>query len=303
MKEILFEKGYKKEILLSLGFFDCVHRGHGYLIDCAAERAKQINAENFVFTFCNNPYVFFKDGEKEIFVFEERKALLQKHGIDGIIYAEMNNAFLTQSPEIFINNLFSFYDVKEVFCGSDYTFGYHGLGNVDLLKRFAAEKNIKVNVVDFVLSDGQKISSTDIRRYLKNGDIESTNGLLGHTYHITGKVIHNFGRGRVMGFPTANVELNVEKLYPQEAVYATAVTVDGATFNAITNVGKKPTFNDDSLSVESFIIGFDKNLYGKEITVDFYKKIRDIEKFENADQFIIQLKKDIITSNEIRRQL
>lgn len=293
MKEIVFENGYREAAVISLGFFDCVHKGHGYLIDCATKRASEIGAESLVFTFGNNPYSFFKEGEKEIFLYSERKKLLESRNINGVIRAEMNGGFAALEPEIFLEKLFGLYNIKELFCGSDYTFGRKGMGDVKLLKSAAEKNGIKVNVVDFVLSDGRKISSSDIRCYIKSGNVEQCNADLGHEYLITGKVIHNLGRGGKIGFPTANIEIFPDKLYPREAVYATEVTVDGKTYPAITNVGGKPTFGDDSFGIESYLIGCSADLYGKDITVKFFGKLREIRKFDDVGQFTAQLKADI----------
>jgi riboflavin kinase/FMN adenylyltransferase len=303
MKEVLFESNYQNKSVLCLGFFDCVHRGHRDLISAAKKRAEELGAECFVFTFSNNPFAAFGLDEKEIFTYTERKKILEELGISGILCAKMNSEFRELSYVDFLEKLYQSFKIAEVFCGSDYSFGFKGQGKVEQLVQISARFDVKVNVVPFVTEDGNKISSSIIRKCLSQGSVLEANKFLGHPYKICGEVVHNFGRGRVFGFPTANIKLDEDKLYPQEAVYATAVSIDGRLFNSITNVGKKPTFNDFTLTVESFIIGFEGNLYGKYIEVSFFDKIRDIIAFESKEALVDQLKADLEAEKKVARYL
>lgn len=299
----IIESSYDKEIVLALGMFDSVHRGHTHLILKAQEIAEKYGCECAVFTFKNNPYAYFGHNLKMVYTFEERVKILKDLGIDLIVAKEMNENYALTSPEDFLKGIFSDYNIKAVVCGSDYTFGYKGNGNIEMLTKYANNNGINVRIVDFLTHSGKKISSSTIREYIANGNIENANNLIGRPYFISGQVISCHGRGKKYGFPTANIIISDEKLQLKQGVYATSVEVDGKIYKSLTNIGEKPTFNDYSLTVESFLQNFNGNLYGKEITVKFFKKIRDIIKFNNEQELYNQIIKDVEVSDNLQRTI
>ncbi len=301
MHEIIFDQNYNGKLVVALGFFDSVHRGHRHLIELARLKAQSVGAELAVFTFDNNPSGYFGKAEGEIYTYEERVEILKTLGVDAVIRATMDNSFAATPAVDFLDKLFSTLDISAVFCGSDYTYGKNGFGDVNLLKLVAKHYKADVRVVDFVFDGDRKISSSTVKSYLSAGNVEAANALLGDKYHLTGTVEKNYGRGKGLGFPTANINIPAEKLCIRHGVYATSVTVDGKKYEAITNVGDKPTFGISEVNSETYLIGFDGDLYGRTLTVDFFKFMRDIQKYDSKDELILRLSKDIVESGNIKR--
>ncbi|MEG1613290.1 MAG: riboflavin biosynthesis protein RibF [Clostridia bacterium] len=300
----IVENGYDKNIVVALGLFDSVHRGHTRLIDEAKKLAEFLGAECAVFTFKNNPFVTFKQNTGLVFTFEERLPIFQNLGVDVVIAKTMDTKYALTSPEAFLVDLFSQFKISAVVCGTDFTFGHGGAGDVDMLRFFAASKGAIVKQMELLRTEsGEKISSTLIRTFIENGEIALANQLLGRAYRIMGNVVHCFGRGRAYGFPTANIFVPEEKNKMSQGVYATTVEVDGFVYDSLTNIGIKPTFNDYTLTVESFLENYKGNLYGKDITVRFYKKIRNIVKFNSEDEIHEQILRDIEIGAMIKRTL
>lgn len=300
----IVEHSYDKEIVVALGLFDSVHRGHTRLISEAKKLAEFFGAELGVFTFRNNPFKFFNSDIGMVNTFDERARIMENIGVNVLIGKTMDYDYSRTSPEDFLESLFTNFKVVGVVCGPDFTFGYMGVGNVDMLRDYASQRGIIVKQIPYLCTEkGEKISSSLVREYIANGQIRSANMLMGRPYMISGDVVHCFGRGREFGFPTANLYVPDEKLKMSEGVYATTVEVDGYVYNSLTNIGTKPTFDDYTLTVESFLIDYKGNLYDKYITVYFYTKIRDIIKFAGEAEIRDQIKKDIEVASVISRSL
>lgn len=302
MLELKFNRICTEKCVIALGFFDSVHRGHRYLIEKAKECALKNGEKLAVFTFDNNPFGYVGRDEGEVYTYLERVEMLKKMDVDIVVSATMDNAFSATPAVDFLDKLFSTMKISEVFCGSDYRYGKNGFGDVNLLNIVAKHYKVKVNVVDFLtdVSD-KKISTSTIKEYLAVGNVEAANRLLGETYHITGVVEKNFGRGKAMGFPTANIDIPPEKMCIRHGVYATTTVVDGKSYESITNVGDKPTFGVTDVNTETYLIGFDGDLYGKTLTVKFFKFIRGIQKYDSKEQLILRLSKDIVESGAVKR--
>lgn len=300
----IVEQSYDKEIVLALGLFDSVHRGHVHLISEAKKLADDMGIELAVFTFRNNPFSYYGRDTKMVFTFEERTRIFEELGVDVVIGKTMDYEYARTSREDFIVSIAMNFKVKAVVCGADYTFGYKGSGDVDFLKYYLRTRGIPLKIVPYLCTDnGDKISSNLIRKYLSEGRMRLANQLMGRPYMISGDVVHCFGRGREFGFPTANLFLPDEKAVIQEGVYATTVEVDGYIYNSVTNIGSKPTFNDYSLTIESFLVNYKGNLYDKYITVYFYSKIRDIKKFNSEWEVRDQIGKDLEVAKMTNRNL
>ena len=275
-------------IVIALGYFDSIHKGHKQLLNSAKELALKHNLTATSLLFTGS----FK-GEKNVFTLEERLLKLYLLGIEKVVIQELNNDFMKKSPTTFINELLSFYSIKYIVVGEDFTFGYKGEGNVKLLKEICQKHGVEVKVISLKTDEnGNKISSTAIKKHLDCGDILSANTLLGDNYFIKGRVISGKKLGKSLGFPTANIKLSSEKYLLKQGVYYTFTIIDGKLFDAITNVGVQPTFDGEEYIVETYINGFDGDLYSKILTVYFIERIRDIVKFDNIDALKEQLQKD-----------
>lgn len=300
----IVEHSYDKDLVVALGLFDSVHRGHARLISEAHRLSEFFGVELGVFTFRNNPFKYFNKDIGMVYTFEERAKIMESIGVDVLIGKTMDYDYAKTSPEDFLESLFTNFNIKGVVCGLDFSFGNKGNGDVELLKAYAASRGAVVKQVPYLCTeDGDKISSSLIRKYISEGRIRWANQLIGRPYMISGDVVHCFGRGRDFGFPTANIFVPEEKTQMLEGVYATTVEVDGYIYNSLTNIGSKPTFNDYSLTVESFLVNYKGNLYNKHITVYFYSKIRDIKKFANEREIHDQIEKDIEVASMIKRTL
>jgi riboflavin kinase/FMN adenylyltransferase len=292
MEKTRFEKK-NTPIVLALGFFDCVHLGHRKVISRCKELAKKLNVASAVFTFSND---INKIGGKQIYTFSEREKLLKDEAVDFVISCPFDEKIKNTSPNSFIDMLFESYDIRSIVCGADYRFGKNAEGNVELLKSICEEKGVNLIVVDEVLIDKKRVSTTEIKEFLQKGEIEKANVLLVEPYFIIGSVIHGRGEGKTFGIPTANISVNEDKTLPKSGVYACALFVDGVEYKAVTNVGEKPTVGDYSFTIEALIgNGFNGDLYGKTVTIKFCKYLRDTKKFENpkvlADTVLSDLKK------------
>ena len=300
MKKISFGEKYDAPLALALGFFDCVHRGHAEVIASARDHAESYGGECAVFTFSNDPGAFVGKRSR-IYTFEERAEALRGLGVDVIVSAEFDSRFAALSRERFADILRDSLDIRAVRAGEDYTYGLNRAGDASTLAEDFGSYGADVKVLPLLFIDGekQKISSTAVKAALSAGDIARVNALLSEPYFMLGKVSHAHGRGATFGYPTANIPFDDSRCMPAPGVYATKVTVAGKTFLGGTNVGTKPTFGDGKPSVETFILDFDGNIYGKEIKLSFYKMLRGISDFGSADGLAEQLGRDVARIREI----
>lgn len=293
MIKVKFDNRYENPVCIALGYFDSVHCGHREILrqtkECAIERA----VKSAVFTFDNNMNGVFDKNEKQVYTFNERIALLEAIGIGAVVYASFDASLKSMSADIFLEKLFSSLNIIKVFCGYDYRFGAYGKGNAKLLKEHCLACNIECETVPKIEYDGKRVSTTSIKQLLSIGDLERANKLLATPFSISGTVVHGRDVGHKYNIPTANINPSSDKLLPACGVYGTYVTVDGVHYKAVTNVGSKPTFNEHDMSVESMLIDFDGTLYGKEIKIDFIKKLRDIKKFATPSELSEQIHRDI----------
>ena len=292
MNKFDFNKKHNINIVLALGFFDSVHVGHKHLIYKMLNLSKKLGCESAVFTFINSPFEVLGKDTKEILTFDERCNVFNILGIDNVVYAKMDTNFMSMDSDVFLDTICTNYNVKGIVCGTDYTYGKMASGNITTLQNYCFKNNIELIIDNLIEIDNEKISSTKIRNYIKEGNIEKINELLGSRYFISGEVIHCAGRGRHLGFPTANILISDNKLALKNAVYQTIVTIKGKRYKAITNVGERPTFREDSYIIESYIDSFNDDIYGDVITVEFVKKLRDIIKFDSKENLIKQLESD-----------
>ena len=294
MKIIPYNQKTHTPLVMCLGAFDSVHLGHKSLIQRAHQLKNKYNASVAVFTFNseNSNFSFKQNGE--VFTFDERLERLEKMLVDEVYVANISKEFASISPIDFLSELADNRSIRAFICGKDFKFGKNAEGNVELLKQFCEEKNIVLEVCDFITdSTGNKIATTTIKDYLLNGNVKAVNELLGDKYFITGEVVKGRMVGRTLGFPTANICFKQNKMPIKSGVYLTEVILNGNRYGAITNVGNAPTFNDESFLIECHIKGFNGDLYGKKLTVYFNDYIRPITKFSSKDELINQLNNDL----------
>ena len=289
----------KQKTVIALGCFDSVHLGHQKVI----KTAKQYDDENgltlTVFTFSGNlKAIINKTEEKNVYLPFERETLLKNLGADNIYFAPITKEFLSTDRKVFLDELNKKYDISCYVSGVDFTFGAFGKGDAQYLTDYAKSHNQKHIVVETLNMFNQKISTTLIKEHLNNGEIDKANALLGRPFSVSGKVVKDRQVGKKLGFPTANIKLENDKICVKDGVYVGKTKVDGKEYLSIVNCGNRPTFNVDERVIESHLIGFDGDIYGKQIKIYFFEYLRDIKKFESQNKLIEQLSIDIEKAKE-----
>ncbi|MCL2062581.1 MAG: bifunctional riboflavin kinase/FAD synthetase [Firmicutes bacterium] len=293
MIELSLEQKFKKPLVLGLGFFDCVHTGHRKLIESVVDYARNNACTAAITTFSNNPYRLFNPDAKVINLYAERLSVFKSLGLSAVLPFVFNADFKKMDKKDFLDALFSAFKIKALICGYDYLFGFKGAGDTEFLTQYCIKRKAEVLIIPPVAAFGERVSSTAIKGYIEQGDIERANNLLGAPFFADGTVTKGSGRGRSLGFPTANAVFKKSKLLPPDGVYQTQAFLDGKTYPSVTHIGKKPTFSDAAHSVETYLQGFNDDAYGKQIKIEFYKRLRGIEKFDSAEALADQIKKDL----------
>lgn len=272
------------------GYFDGVHLGHQKLIKTVIEDAKKIGVKSAIFTFDKSiDLILGKEFKGEITPLEHRLKIFEELGLDYCFVFEFNINIASMDPEDFIKGVLMKLNTKEIVCGSDFHFGYKGLGNCDLLQRY-----IKTNVIDFLKFDDEslKVSSSIILKKIQEGSIETVNKMLGREFFIKGEVLHGLGNGKKIGFPTANIDYS-SFILPHKGVYLVEIKVKGQKYTGLANIGTHPTIDElEKAALEVFIYDFDEDIYGEIATVFFKKFVRDESNFGDIENLKNQVKKD-----------
>lgn len=289
--------------VLTIGNFDGVHKGHLALFDIVKKRAKAIGGQSAVMTFDPHPVKIVKKGNGPALITqtEQKLCLISKAGIDVILCIPFTTQFASIPAESFVKDiLLNKIGVKEVVVGYDYTFGRNRTGNLALLQKMGKELGFQVHLVGPVHIDHTVVSSTSIRTLVREGNLAEARMLLGRDYQIWGTVVKGANRGgRLLGFPTANIKPG-DELLPKRGVYAVTVEVDERVFCGVTNVGFNPTFGENSLSIETYILDFSEDILGKKIKIKFLHRIRDEKTFSGVKELTDQIALDV---QEARRLL
>ena len=283
--------------VIALGFFDGVHRGHGALLQKTAERACALGAEPAVFTF-DRPPKEVVTGQPVYLINspEDRQALIRRlYGIDRIILAPFDHEMMTMSWEDFVTELLvKRYGAVHLVAGHDHRFGHKNAGNAQLLQEKCVQLGLGCDIIPEVVHDGITVSSTYIRRLVSLGQVERAMEYLGHPHILTQTVRHGRRIGHTIGIPTVNLVPPPHVLVPGDGVYIARVCLmDGSSYAAVTNVGTRPTVNNGSdLTVESWMLDFDGDLYGQSIRVEFYKRLRDEIRFDSLDALKAEIRRN-----------
>lgn len=288
------DKKYDHDIYLALGSFDGLHKGHMSLIRKVKEYAVINEGKSMVYTFLNHPLTTIApDKAPKLLMDNDTKIkLLSDEGIDFLALEKFDEKFMQLSPEEFISEICKKFNVKGVVVGFNYRFGYKNLGDVELLKSLSSKYKFDLTIMPPFKDSDNVISSTFIRNLIASGDIKKANEYLLEPFMIKGKVIPGKGVGHTLGYPTANLDYNKNFVIPQKGVYYTNIKYKEKTYKGITNIGFNPTVNGKSLTIETYILDFNKDIYGDEISVYFIEKTRNESKFSNLNELIGQLKSD-----------
>lgn len=287
---------------VTIGTFDGVHTGHQVIIKQLKNAAKKIKGQSVLLTFFPHPRMVLYPDDDELRLLntiDERIEMLQKEGIDHLIIHPFSKEFSRLSSTEFVRDiLVNQLNVETLVIGYDHHFGRNREGSFENLQELAPLYDFKVEEIEAQTIQQINISSTKIRTSLTNGEINAANNFLGYNYFIEGTVVDGNKQGREIGFPTANIKVNEwYKLKPANGVYAVKIKIDNTIFNGMLNIGKRPTVNGTTETIEVNIFNFNQNIYNKSVRVEFYERIRDEHKFETLSDLKEQLhidKKQVI---------
>ena len=295
----------KQKNVIALGFFDGVHRGHQALLKCAVERAEELGMTPAVFTFDRSPKEFVSGVPVPLITApeERRETVCRFFPIEEVFVVPFDEKMMTMNWVDFVLMLAQKYHAGHLVAGHDFRFGHRNAGTPALLMKKAAQLGMGCDIIPAVTLDGTTVSSTHIRALLQSGKMEEAARFLGYPYAMRGKVRHGKGLGRTIGAPTLNLIPPEHQLIPAYGVYATRVTVDGREYGAVTNVGVRPTVDENGgVTVESHLIDVNAQLYGSDCRVEFLRRLRGETKFESLTALQEQIAKDIASANEILKQ-
>ena len=286
--------------VMTLGNFDGVHLGHQKILKKVLQRAQSVGGASVVYTFHPHPLTVIRPGQEplKITTFEEKAALIEQAGIDYLICERFNRRFSEKSPEDFIHKtICGNIHPLEIVIGHDFSFGRHRAGTIELLKKMGQSCAFQVDAVSDITIKNIPVRSTTIRTLIASGRVSLAAKLLGRHYAISGTVVH--GKQRRIGFPTANLKPD-KKLIPPNGVYVIRAQTPNGLFDGVVSIGSNPTFTDSAvLCVEAHLFDFNYDLYGKNMTLCFIKKIRGEKKFKEVSALTEQIHKDIAFAKNI----
>lgn len=298
----LHEVDHKQPTYVALGSFDGVHRGHQALLSQMVARAREAGMRTAALTFFPHPRRVLQTLPPRFYLttLEDRVRLLAEQGIDLIITHPFDDVVRRIRAADFVDQLIDTLDMKQIW-GGNFAFGYNREGDIPFLRRQGEEKGFTVETLDKPVSwNGAPVSSRRIRQALEKGDMVDVNGCLNRLYSVHGPVVKGDQRGRMLGYPTANLAVWDELILPENGVYATYIWVGGVRHRAATNVGTRPTVNGMSLTVEAYILDFDADIYGEDVRLEFVARVRSEAKFDGLEALKAGIAADV---DKIRAEL
>jgi riboflavin kinase/FMN adenylyltransferase len=288
---------------VSIGSFDGVHLGHQKLISELKASAARHHVPAVVLTFFPHPAVVLKQIETPYYLStpEEKAELFSALGVDVLITVPFSRDLAAMTASEFMELLIKHTGIKELVVGPGFTLGKNRSGTVETLSEMGSERGFSVKSISPETLSGDMLSSSNIRMLIEQGDVEAAGKALGRLYTVTGKVVNGDARGRTIGFPTANLDSWPQKMLPAIGVYRCLVPLDGKEYLGVGNVGYRPTFTDNTkkVFVEIHLLGFDGDLYGRELQVKFTHRLRGEVKFSSFEELVHQIHCDIETAREL----
>ena len=286
-----------KSVCATIGIFDGVHLGHRSIIDQVKKEATTKDLSSCVITFDPHPQQVLT-GKKLPFItpFEKRVKLFEKENVDIAVCFTFDEKFSKITAEEFIRDtLVNVLNLKKIFIGHDFVFGCKKGGNFELLKKMGNELGFETKIIEPVTNGSDVISSTAIRKLILAGQISKANKYLGRNFSLEGTVTEGEKRGRILGFPTANLKTDWD-LLPKPGVYITQCHLEDTVHKSITNIGFRPTFGKNSLLIESHIFDFNNEVYNKKLGIEFLNRLRDEKKFDGIDELKKAISDDVKTA-------
>ncbi len=309
MKTIDWNPEYKADsnnYTAAIGVFDGVHKGHQVIIKTVVQDAEESGGESMVITFDPHPREVLTNKAqvvKQLASPSRKEELFEALGVDVMVRIPFTPSFASLSPQDFIKKvLVDSLQIQTIAVGYNFRFGLHGQGDAEALEALGARHGLKVCIFPALEIDGEIVSSTLVREILKMGDVKQAAHYLGYLYHLEGIVVHGEKRGRALGFPTANIEVDAALMMPALGVYGVWVYHQNKRYPGMANVGLRPTFKDHTKSevrLEVYILDFDSEIYGELLTIEFVFRVRNEKSFSGPETLAAQLKKDKETIRQV----
>lgn len=284
-------------IVVAIGFFDGFHRGHRAIVH-ELLRQRRPGERAGILTFRNHPATFLRPGQEPplIMTLEERVNTFARAGIDEAFVLDFDESIATLGPDAFLDDtLVARIGARAIIVGENFRFGAKRAGDITYAGAHLAERGLAFVAVPNELDDGERVSSTRVRRAIAGGDFETADRLLGLAYSLRGPVALGFGRGHDLGFPTANIVVPAQKMIPPDGVYAMTGRHDGRDYRGLVSIGTNPTFDGTARTVEAWLMDFSGSLYGEELTLREFRFIRGQRRFESVDALLVQMRADAAT--------
>lgn len=290
---------------LTIGNFDGVHIGHRELLKKIKADCQRKSLLFVVVTFVPHPQKILQPDKERFLInsYEQRRNLLREQGVDVLVELKFTRDFSTLKAEDFLKQyLLSYPNLKDFYLGYDFAFGANKEGDFDLVKSICDPLGIEIEIQPKFEFQGEVVSSSSIRARLLSGKIDEVENILQRPFHLEGVVVKGEGRGKKIGFPTANIQVSQDLIVPHKGVYVTRTIYKGMTYQSVTNIGNNPTFKDtNQLSIETNLFDFNSDIYGELLDIQFLHKIRDEKKFSTVNDLINQIKSDIQVAQEYLR--
>jgi len=285
----------KKDILLTIGVFDGVHLGHKHLIAQLTELARKQGLVSGVVTFSRHPREVLAPQTRLPFLtdLDQRIELLKNEGVEAVITLSFTPELAALSPKEFLGMLKKHLRMRGLVIGPDFALGRNREGNTDALRHLGQEMGFSLTVVPPLKINGEVVSSTAVRKALTEGDMKRVQSLIGRPFSLHGRVVTGDKRGAELGFPTANLDTEAEQALPAEGVYTSRAYIDDQSYPSMTNIGRHPTFGGSQRLVEVYLLDYQGDLYGRELTVDIIDRLRGEIKFDTPEELKKQIAEDV----------
>jgi riboflavin kinase/FMN adenylyltransferase len=290
---------------VTIGVFDGVHRGHQHLIGAMLEEARGDGLAAVAITFNPHPRAVLRPGLAVTYLtsLEERVELLHALGLDAVCVLSFTSELAQLSAEDFLAMLVDEMEMKLLVVGPDFALGRGRSGTPEVMRRIGASLGFRVEVAPLLQESNEKVGSSAIRHALAEGDVERVARLLGRPFSLRGPVVRGDGRGRILGFPTANIALGLDRALPAYGIYVTRAYLRENTYESCTSIGVRPTFDTDPRpTVETFILDFDEDIYGQELRIELLHRLRGEKRFDSTEELVRRMHRDIEETREYFRE-
>ena len=300
IREELAKASSSEDTALTIGTFDGVHLGHRQLLRRLVARAASDGLQPAVLTFRTHPRQVLNPGISlpRITTLEDRISLLREQGIGLVVAVDFTKELSYLKAAEFVALLYGELRMRGLVVGPDFALGHRREGDIPALKGLGVGMGFWVEPVEYAVIGGSAINSSGIRGLITEGKVEDASPMLARWYSLTGLVVEGDRRGHLLGFPTANLSWSADLVIPADGIYATWAIVEGRRYQAATSIGVRPTFGLSQRTVEAFILDFEGDLYGKPLTLEFARRLREEQMFPSADALVEQMKLDVEQTRE-----